>query len=61
MCRVLHAETEGLTKPESSMYNGLYDGGLAGMVWSFVWTTIGFVPIVASLAEMASMSPTSGG
>jgi len=43
------------------MYNGLYDGGLAGMVYSFILTTIGFLPIVASLAEMASMSPTSGG
>lgn len=43
------------------MYSGLYDGGRAGMVYSFMWTAVGFLPIVASMAEMASMSPTSGG
>jgi len=54
-------DSQRLTGSESSMYNGLYDGGLSGMVYSFIWTTIGFLPIVASLAELASMSPTSGG
>lgn len=40
---------------------GLTDGGLAGLFWSYLWTMIGFGLIAASLAEMASMAPTSGG
>lgn len=36
---------------------GLVDGGPAGLIWSYVWTFIGFTFIVASLAEMASMAP----
>ncbi|KAJ5592033.1 uncharacterized protein N7459_002402 [Penicillium hispanicum] len=40
---------------------GLQNGGLAGLLWSFVWTFIGFGFIIVSLAEMASMAPTSGG
>lgn len=38
-----------------SMTQGLTNGGFAGLFWSYVWTFIGFTPIVASLAEMASM------
>ncbi|KAE8395299.1 amino acid transporter [Aspergillus alliaceus] len=44
-----------------SDYEGLQNGGLAGVLWSYVWTTIGFGFIIVSLAEMASMAPTSGG
>jgi choline transport protein len=40
---------------------GLTDGGLAGLFWSYLWTFVGFGLIAASLAEMASMAPTSGG
>lgn len=40
---------------------GLIDGGLAGLFWSFVWTFVGFWFVMLSLAEMASMAPTSGG
>ncbi|KAL4882460.1 amino acid/polyamine transporter I [Aspergillus karnatakaensis] len=40
---------------------GLENGGLAGMCWSMVWTFVGFGFIIASLSEMASMAPTSGG
>jgi len=40
---------------------GLVNGGAAGLFWSYIWTFAGFVPIVMSLAEMASMAPTSGG
>ncbi|KAH1486697.1 hypothetical protein LV164_008420 [Aspergillus fumigatus] len=40
---------------------GLENGGLAGMVWSYLWTFVGFGFIIASLSEMASMAPTSGG
>ena len=40
---------------------GLQNGGLAGLFWSYVWTLPGFAAIAASLAEMASIAPTSGG
>ncbi|KAK3071925.1 hypothetical protein LTR53_007771 [Teratosphaeriaceae sp. CCFEE 6253] len=40
---------------------GLVDGGLAGLFWSYIVTFIGFSLVVISLAEMASMAPTSGG
>ncbi|KAK4546636.1 hypothetical protein LTR36_001853 [Oleoguttula mirabilis] len=40
---------------------GLVDGGLSGLFWSYIWTFIGFGLIIASMAEMASMAPTSGG
>lgn len=40
---------------------GLLNGGLAGMLYSYIWTFIFFIFIVMSLAEMASMCPTSGG
>jgi len=36
-------------------------GGLAGLFWSVVWTSIGQFFVVLSLAEMASMAPTAGG
>ena len=40
---------------------GLQNGGLAGLFWSYIWTIMGFGLIIASMAEMASMAPTSGG
>ncbi|KGO58310.1 Amino acid/polyamine transporter I [Penicillium expansum] len=40
---------------------GLENGGLAGVFWSYMWTFVGFGFIIVSLAEMASMAPTSGG
>ncbi|KAF2178015.1 putative GABA permease [Zopfia rhizophila CBS 207.26] len=40
---------------------GLIDGGLAGVFWSYIWTFIGFGFVEMSLAEMASMAPISGG
>lgn len=40
---------------------GLTNGGAAGLFWTYIWTFIGFTPIIMSLAEMASMAPTSGG
>jgi len=45
----------------TATYEGLVDGGPAGLVWSYLWTFAGFTLIVASLAEMASMAPTAGG
>ena len=47
--------------PPSANTAGLINGGLAGLFWSYVWTFVGFIFIVASLAEMSSMAPTSGG
>ncbi|KAI9039205.1 putative GABA permease [Aspergillus affinis] len=44
-----------------SNYEGLLDGGLAGLFWTYVWTFVGFGFIIVSLSEMASMAPTSGG
>ena len=40
---------------------GLVDGGLAGLFWTYIWTFIGFGIVMISLAEMASMAPISGG
>ncbi|OJD18037.1 hypothetical protein AJ78_01929 [Emergomyces pasteurianus Ep9510] len=40
---------------------GLTNGGLAGLLWSYIWTFIGFGFVIFSLAEMASMAPISGG
>jgi len=42
----------------SATYQGLLDGGPAGLIWSFVWTWSGFSMVMLSLAEMASMAPT---
>ncbi|THW81708.1 amino acid transporter [Aureobasidium pullulans] len=41
--------------------SGMVNGGLAGLVWSYIWTFFGFTFVVFSLAEMASMCPTAGG
>ncbi|KAL1303035.1 hypothetical protein AAFC00_003347 [Neodothiora populina] len=45
----------------TSNYEGLLDGGRAGTLWGTVWTFAGFLPVIASLSEMASWAPTSGG
>ncbi|KAM5371488.1 hypothetical protein ACJA88_009475 [Fusarium oxysporum] len=44
-----------------SLAPGFTNGGYAGVFWCFVTTTIAYSAVVASLAEMASMAPTSGG
>lgn len=31
------------------------------MFWGYMWTFIGFSFIIASISEMSSMAPTSGG
>ncbi len=38
----------------------LPNGGLAGMVWMYVVCVVGFGFSILSMAEMASMAPTSG-
>ncbi|RFU31627.1 hypothetical protein B7463_g4724, partial [Scytalidium lignicola] len=40
---------------------GLVDGGPAGLFWTYIWTFVGMSFVNISLAEMASMAPTSGG
>ncbi|KAJ6183696.1 hypothetical protein N7519_004997 [Penicillium mononematosum] len=40
---------------------GLTDGGTAGLIWGFLIVAAGFLLVFLSLAEMASMAPTSGG
>jgi len=40
---------------------GLLDGGTAGLIWMFFVCWWGFMAVNTSMAEMASMAPTSGG
>lgn len=45
-----------------SIFNvGLQDGGPAGLIYGFLFCWIGYTAVVASLAELVSMIPTSGG
>lgn len=44
-----------------SLSIGFTNGGFAGLFWCFITTVICYATIVASLAEMESMAPTSGG
>jgi choline transport protein len=44
-----------------SLSAGFINGGFGGLFWTFIGTVICYSTIVASLAEMSSMSPTSGG
>lgn len=44
----------------SSLF-GLLDGGTAGLVWGYLICWVGYCLVFASIAEMASISPTSGG
>ena len=44
-----------------SVAAGLTNGGFGGLVYEYIGTTICYTAVVLSLAEMASMAPTSGG
>ncbi|KAI3604227.1 amino acid transporter [Moniliophthora roreri] len=44
-----------------SLSAGFINGGFAGLFWTFIGTVICYSSIVASLAEMESIAPTSGG
>lgn len=37
---------------------GLMNGGKAGLIWVYLGTFIGFLAVIISMAEMASMAPT---
>lgn len=39
----------------------LQNGGLTGLFWSMIWTHVGQLFVVLSLAEMSSMVPAAGG
>lgn len=39
----------------------MVDGGPASLVYGFIYTALGALTTAASLAELASMWPTSGG
>merc|ERR1712000_457086 len=45
----------------SSTRIGLINGGTAGLIWMYLVAWIGFLAVNTSMAEMASMAPTSGG
>lgn len=36
------------------------NGGLPSMCWSILWSFVGYIPIILSMAEMASMAPIAG-
>lgn len=40
---------------------GIFNGGRAGAIWVYLGAFIGFLTAIASMAEMASMAPTTGG
>ncbi|KAF2463520.1 amino acid transporter [Lindgomyces ingoldianus] len=40
---------------------GLINGGTAGLIWVYIGTFFGFFAAIISMAEMASMAPTTGG
>jgi choline transport protein len=44
-----------------SLSAGFTNGGYGGLFWTFIGTVVCYSTIVASLAEMESMAPTSGG
>lgn len=44
----------------SSLF-GLLNGGTAGLIWGYLFCWAGYCLVFASIAEMSSISPTSGG
>lgn len=40
---------------------GLINGGTAGLIYCYLATFVGFIAVIASMSEMASMAPTAGG
>lgn len=40
---------------------GLSDGGPSGLLYTYLISYLGFIAVVVSMAEMASMAPASGG
>lgn len=44
-----------------SNWSGLLNGGTAGLIWTTIITWLFMLALIASVAEMASMAPNSGG
>ncbi|KAJ3494069.1 hypothetical protein NLG97_g4314 [Lecanicillium saksenae] len=40
---------------------GAVNGGTGGLIYCYLGTFAGFLAVIASMAEMASMAPTAGG
>ncbi|ORY11433.1 amino acid/polyamine transporter I [Clohesyomyces aquaticus] len=40
---------------------GLINGGTGGLIWMYLGSFVGFFAAIVSMAEMASMAPTTGG
>ncbi|KAF2475067.1 amino acid transporter [Lindgomyces ingoldianus] len=40
---------------------GLTNGGTGGLIWTYLFSWMGFICVTISMAEMGSMAPTSGG
>ncbi|KAK8198760.1 hypothetical protein M8818_006627 [Zalaria obscura] len=56
-------ETRAILDPDWNSANtfGLINGGTGGLIWTYIGTFIGFFAAIASMAEMASQAPTTGG
>ena len=50
-----------LTRSSSANQTAMINGGGPSMVYGFIFAVFGSLTTAASLAEMASMAPTSGG
>jgi hypothetical protein len=57
----IHPSKGKLKTSGSSLSVGLLNGGFCGLFWVFIGTVLCYSTIVASLTEMESMAPTSGG
>lgn len=44
-----------------STSNALINGGFSGAIYEYMWVFAGYLTVIVSLAEMASMAPTAGG
>lgn len=53
--------TQALTTKNRVSSFGLVNGGTAGLIYMYITTWFGFSCLIASMAEMASMAPTTGG
>ena len=44
-----------------STTSALVNGGFSGAIYEYIWVFFGYLTVIISLAEMASMAPTAGG
>lgn len=51
----LHKRSSSRLNLNSSALFGLTNGGTAGIIWTYLASFIAFIPIILSMAEMASM------